>query len=331
MADGIKIGNIDVSAFKVGSSDCKIYLGDTLLYPQSPSINCSIYYTYSDGTDYCYNNSSTSLTRTDFTTYRKGGTSSNNKWLNATSVIVGNDIVRLEDNAFLGFSNTLTSVTFSDNLTYIGSGGLLNECGGLTSIVIPSGVTFIGTELFYGCSNLSSVTVNATTPPTVDNITVDFSGTSANLKIYVPCDSVAAYKASTSWSPMASKIEAIPDSCPKVLQWVSFSAGDTIPQGNVYGFKGNSQTVGLVSGGILEIGTDSNNCVTFGHGAPTRAPQFTAYFYLVSNGTPSYVDSWDDGLRTFIFSDYASNGVEEYYYEDGTKTMPFDCQLYIYA
>ena len=32
---GIKIGNLDISAFKVGSNDCKIYLGDTLLYPQS--------------------------------------------------------------------------------------------------------------------------------------------------------------------------------------------------------------------------------------------------------------------------------------------------------
>ena len=35
MADSIKIGNLDISAFKVGQSDCKIYLGDTLLYPQS--------------------------------------------------------------------------------------------------------------------------------------------------------------------------------------------------------------------------------------------------------------------------------------------------------
>lgn len=31
----IKIGNLDISAFKVGSSDCAIYLGDTKLYPQS--------------------------------------------------------------------------------------------------------------------------------------------------------------------------------------------------------------------------------------------------------------------------------------------------------
>lgn len=32
---GVKIGNIDVSYFKVGGNDCSIYLGDTLLYPQS--------------------------------------------------------------------------------------------------------------------------------------------------------------------------------------------------------------------------------------------------------------------------------------------------------
>lgn len=35
MADTIKIGNLDISSFKVGSDDCKVYLGDTLLYPQS--------------------------------------------------------------------------------------------------------------------------------------------------------------------------------------------------------------------------------------------------------------------------------------------------------
>ena len=36
MADGIKIGNLDISALKVGSDDCKVYLGDTLLYPKTP-------------------------------------------------------------------------------------------------------------------------------------------------------------------------------------------------------------------------------------------------------------------------------------------------------
>jgi len=35
MADGIKIGNLDISAFKVGSGDCKVYLGDVKVYPST--------------------------------------------------------------------------------------------------------------------------------------------------------------------------------------------------------------------------------------------------------------------------------------------------------
>lgn len=35
MADVIKLGNLDISAFKVGGNDCSIYLGTTKLYPQS--------------------------------------------------------------------------------------------------------------------------------------------------------------------------------------------------------------------------------------------------------------------------------------------------------
>ena len=31
----IKIGNLDIDAFKVGSGDCTVYLGDTLLYEET--------------------------------------------------------------------------------------------------------------------------------------------------------------------------------------------------------------------------------------------------------------------------------------------------------
>lgn len=34
MANTIKLGNLDISSFKVGGADCSIYLGDTKLYPQ---------------------------------------------------------------------------------------------------------------------------------------------------------------------------------------------------------------------------------------------------------------------------------------------------------
>lgn len=48
MADTIKIGNTDISAFKVGSGDCTIYLGSTLLYsggttPPTPTYQWVLY------------------------------------------------------------------------------------------------------------------------------------------------------------------------------------------------------------------------------------------------------------------------------------------------
>lgn len=50
MADSIKIGSLDISAFKVGSSDCKVYLGSTLLYPQGqPPTPTLQWVTFSNG------------------------------------------------------------------------------------------------------------------------------------------------------------------------------------------------------------------------------------------------------------------------------------------
>ena len=49
MADSIKIGNLDISAFKVGSSDCKIYLGDTLLYSGGTQPQTLQWVTFSNG------------------------------------------------------------------------------------------------------------------------------------------------------------------------------------------------------------------------------------------------------------------------------------------
>ena len=34
-------------------------------------------------------------------------------------------------------------------------------CSGLTSVVIPAGVTRIGSQAFYGCSGLTEVTIPA--------------------------------------------------------------------------------------------------------------------------------------------------------------------------
>lgn len=43
---GVKIGNLDISAFKVGGSDCSIYLGDVKLYPTSSTDYSKEYLTF---------------------------------------------------------------------------------------------------------------------------------------------------------------------------------------------------------------------------------------------------------------------------------------------
>ena len=83
------------------------------------------------------------------------------------------------------------------------------NCSSLTSIIIPSSVTSIRTSAFENCTSLVSVTIEATNPPSVDGSV--FRNTSSNLVIYVPAESVNAYKSASGWSNYASKIQAIPN------------------------------------------------------------------------------------------------------------------------
>lgn len=236
---------------------------------------------------------------------------------NITTLNIGSGMTSLSSSfpSMIG----LTAVTIPNTITTIGLTAFYN-CYSLKTVIIPSGVTRIEAGAFRQCSGLTKVCCLATTPPTMTNNNV-FESTN-NCPIYVPSQSVSAYKSATNWSTYASRIQTIP------LQWVSVSSGNTIPKGIVYGVKINSQYAGKDFGNGFEIGADSNNCAWFGGGTPTRAPQFTAYFYTIANGVSTLENSWDDGDKEFIFSNYSG---ASYYYEDGTKTAPYDIQLYMYA
>ena len=79
------------------------------------------------------------------------------------------------------------------------------KCSSLTSVTIPNSVTNIEKDVFNGCSSLITITCEATTPPTL--------GSSNNLSsvtaVYVPAESVAAYKTADGWSYYADKIQPI--------------------------------------------------------------------------------------------------------------------------
>ena len=121
------------------------------------------------------------------------------------------------------FTNDIpSSVTFLGISVFSGTGhtGLLTIPSGISvipqrlfqgakvsSVVIPSTVSEINEFAFYGCNNMSSLYVYATTPPTINgtNVFNNMTGT-----IYVPAESVEAYKTASGWSGLASRIQAIP-------------------------------------------------------------------------------------------------------------------------
>lgn len=126
-----------------------------------------------------------------------------------TDITIPNSVTSIGTQAFDGCSG-LTSIDIPNSVTSIGNSAF-SSCRGLTSITIGSGVTSIGNSAFASCSAATSITIYATTPPTLGSY--GFRYINANAKIYVPCDSLEAYKTATNWSAYASYMEAIPNSC----------------------------------------------------------------------------------------------------------------------
>lgn len=143
-----------------------------------------------------------------------------------TNITVPNDVVFLK-NQFPNMVN-LDSITLPEGLTTIGF-NTFNNCNGLTSITIPSTVTTIGTYAFYYARNITKLELpsgvtniggyafswmsrlvqficNATIPPTLENTSAFWNN---NCTIYVPDNSVNAYKTANNWSTYADRIKGI--------------------------------------------------------------------------------------------------------------------------
>ena len=120
-----------------------------------------------------------------------------------TSITIPDSVTSIGYQAFFD-CDSLTSVTIPDSVTTIGYEAFSN-CDSLTSITIPDSVTTIGGSAFNCCFRLTSVYCQATTPPTLDDYyAFDYNG--SRRKIYVPTESVDAYKSAVGWSKYASAI-----------------------------------------------------------------------------------------------------------------------------
>ena len=80
----------------------------------------------------------------------------------------------------------------------------------LTSVKIPNSVTLILSNAFSDCTDLTSITCEAVTPPTCQAASV-FDGVDKSIPLYVPSGSIAVYQAASGWSEFTN-IQAIPSS-----------------------------------------------------------------------------------------------------------------------
>lgn len=129
-----------------------------------------------------------------------------NNWDSTTGegiIVCASDIIKIEDSAFNGCG--FTSVTIPDSVTEIGYAAFY-ACRSLTNVTIGNSVTTIGGWAFRDCYSLTSVYCKAITPPALEDMFV-FEGNDSGLKIYVPTESVDAYKSAKNWRDRAYLIE----------------------------------------------------------------------------------------------------------------------------
>lgn len=116
-------------------------------------------------------------------------------------ITLPDSITAISNQAFMYTS--LPNINIGDAVKTIGSSAFTG-CASLAEVSIGSGVTKIDNAAFSGCTALKKITCNAVTPPTLG--TNAFNNVPSDCIIYVPEDSVSAYKTATNWAARANYI-----------------------------------------------------------------------------------------------------------------------------
>ena len=185
-----------------------------------------------------------------------------------SSVTFGSGLTSIGERAF-DSCEALSSVTVYDNVTSIGKRAF-ESCTALTSCTIGSGITSIGEAVFDMCSGLTSITIYATTPPILENGNLGYP---ENYIIYVPCDSVDAYKSASDWSYYANQIRPIQGTCWDGKFKATYRGGQIYSEecdGNselttattrqsTYGYEYSAMTSAIIGSCITGIGANAFN------------------------------------------------------------------------
>ena len=139
-----------------------------------------------------------------------------------------NTVVSIGDDAFYACS-ALIAISFSADITSIGAAAFcgtgltsitipskvasifaytFEACPSLVSVTIPSNITNIGSMSFIGCTNLTTVRMQSSTPPSLISSSKAFDSEASGFKIYVPSASLSIYQSATGWNEYKSILES---------------------------------------------------------------------------------------------------------------------------
>ncbi|GHT51672.1 hypothetical protein AGMMS49982_09730 [Bacteroidia bacterium] len=121
------------------------------------------------------------------------------------ALTIPNSVTAIDNGAFYGCSG-LTAINVDDaNATYSSVDGVVFNKDKTTLVMYPAGkqgaytipnsVTAIGSSAFSGCTRLSKVITECTTPLSISSNSFPF----ATADLYVPAEAVAAYQAADGW------------------------------------------------------------------------------------------------------------------------------------
>lgn len=269
----MKIGNLDISAFKVGSSDCKVYLGDTLLYPNE-KYSFGFYRQLRNGSEYTVSCSSSAdtitsaQTRSGLTNTQISGSTQNAKnpvlvifgdccstigygaclsWKWLSSVTISNSVTSIGEAAFAGCSG-LTSCTIGGGVTSIGDYAF-QICSSLSSVTLPNSVTSIGGSAFQACSGLASIEIPSGVTSiggsafgycsSLTNCTIGSGVTSIGDYAFVGCSSLTSITCLAATPPTLANANAFnnTNSCPIYVPSASVSAYKSASGWSTYAFR----------------------------------------------------------------------------------------------
>lgn len=245
--------------------------------------------------------------------------------------------------AFSGCSS-LEEITIPINGA-IGDGWCV-YCTSLRDVTIGSGCTSIGNAAFGGCPELTAVTINATTPPTLE-------GSSTNQKvfyqspaalIYVPDSSINLYKNDRTWAMYADRIHGISEypynegfkvrvQYSDSLSSITCNSSSILTSGETASIAGNNLKKVTIGNCVTEIGDSAFTYYQFAKASfssitiPDSVTSIGDYAFKSCSGLtridiPSGVSSYSVGM----FKD--CRGMTSHTIPWQITYIPFDCFYY---